>query len=426
MVSTTLASSRATDSSRSNIAGKIVIALLAIMPIVDSLNGITQGAGIQISIGLAYRVVSICVLFIIVGKSIQGGLFRDCLLVMILLSVLSCMHILLGSDIGRELYYLFTWLTFPLFLLVVIEAKQARKICSRDIAALLDFYLWVVPLLLLVPWTLGLGNATYHTGEGYKGFFISTNGVSYYLGILVIYGTWLTVSKFDIKRLVQLGLTIAACLLVGSMSCIFSVVIALVISIVLLIKDNPRKALVRLMAVIVAAGIVWLLAQNLSSELSMIFQRKLFFYASNGGSFIDFLSSGRTQLFAENWSEAFGERPIQTLIIGYGSMARECELDYFDFFLSYGLVGVVGATVIVYYLLHADGGQRAAEYQFLVIYSLAYAGVVGHVFTNAMSSMLFAVIVAHTSESDSDIKRQTILDSAPAKGLRQSAYRRSS
>lgn len=372
----------------------IIIFLFAIMPIMDSINGFFESVGIEFSIGLTYRLATLCILFTIQVRGIlRKKIFIIYCMSMAMFLILMGIHILFGADLVTNIYMLLTWIMFPTYLILAVNAKEKGYFTNVSIQKVLEIYLWIVPLTILIPRLMGLGFTTYTSGHGYKAFYHATNGISFFLGVLIIYMAAKIASNMTVINLVQLVLIVACCFLVGTMVSIGSIAIAFVVYVYITLRDYPNRRIYVLIGIPILLIVGYLAVRHYADELMSAYLRKMYFYKSDiFGSFVDFITSGRTVLFREMWDGVKSENTIFVVIFGQGTGLRACEMDVLDLFLQYGVIGIITYFYLTKKILTYYRKWRTI-FKILIIFSLVYAAIVGHVFSSTLSSTLLVIIM---------------------------------
>ena len=192
-----------------------VILLFSVLPVVDSLNGLLIQWNLP-SIGTAYKmgVLGILCWYVIRNRYFQ----RPVLIAVAAAAGYLCfsvgINLLLSGKLHTPSHPIklgFNILTFG----ALVSLWQGKAISGRSIYRILSNNAWLMIVMILVPYVLGLGNTIYHGGIGYKAFFYSNNELSVALLILFFFCLYRIARKMNLWNLVQFG-GITVCMLLLS------------------------------------------------------------------------------------------------------------------------------------------------------------------------------------------------------------------
>lgn len=403
-------------------ANFVLIALFSAMPLFDSLNGFLLKSGFSstFTVGDLYRLGVIAVMLTYCLRMIK----KEYVLALVTAAAYGLIAILLHAVVVRpseasipsELNMFVQLLLCPLIVFSLLMAVDSGIIETRSIDRILDNLQVIAPLTILVPYIMGLGYSTYSAAEGdlvgYKAFYYATNGISFMLIALFGRAVYRFLSTRSLRGFVLVAINGSALALIGTKATLAMFVIAFLIAIYCIYGDRFLKMLGAFLLLGVVAAIVWIVAEDkIISFLSPILNRWEYFSTSvYRGGIISALTSGRIDQIAAHWGmlESFGNLGI-SLLVGMGdtsSAIRICEMDFFDVFFQFGLIGLLLLFLFLGFILKRAfmaGGNRGFEVCMLVFF-LIYAFVVGHVFNNALSSMVFALfaLIAVTRNNAAD------------------------
>lgn len=235
-----------------------IIALFSIMPLIDSLNGFVIKANINTlgSIGQIYRLSLLVVLFLAAGKRLIRRLFDITIALLVYFFIAGIIHIISGSstEFNVEMSQVYIWGLFPLLVMTMLSLKKRGKITNTDILTCIRNITVIAPLTILIPKILGIGYTTYSSGSGFKAFYYATNGISFVLGVAVIYEMYGLCIDINIKNVIKVVMLMISCVLVGTQACFLSIGIAVILGIYFAFKNNLKKGLRTLL--IVVPGII--------------------------------------------------------------------------------------------------------------------------------------------------------------------------
>lgn len=411
------------DGDRTKVA-KQVITLFSIMPIVDSLNGYLIKASFDaiISIGDIYRGIVIVVLFALWSRRMD----RTHVLALITAGTCGCLAILVHAFFGStsasplaELNDLIQWLFCPLIVFPLVALVGEGAIDRRSLDTMLTNIAWITPLTIVVPYIFGLGYSTYGTSEGfvgYKAFYYATNGVSLLLIGVFAYTLFSLISEFSFRRVVSLVLCGISLVLIGTKSALVMLVLSIFICVFCKYREDMQKLLGGVVIALLVILCVGLLAVQLfGSHLDLLFDRWMYFSRVYSDNILSFLTTGRTDRVPQYANAMLTSgSPVMNFLFGIGDISAEfniCEMDFFDVFFEFGALGFLFLLAFSVYIASPSTKRNTIqEFFFLMIaFILLYSFVVGHVFTNAMSSMVLALFVIglKVSNREEGVDRRT-------------------
>jgi hypothetical protein len=373
-------------------ANVLIITLFNILLLVDSLNGYCLDKGISFPISQALKILLLLLMSFQMLQQISSRI--------ILWSILfySVILILFFSFKVNFLYsqtfaHLFKFLLIPcsyfyfknlIYSNPRLRYKQIIRILKVNTCVL------VVNILLVL---VGLGTKSY-SDIGSKGYFYAANELS---GLLLLFcpcilyyiGRKYTLSS--IKYYVLIGIFLLTVLLLGTKSSIISYVISsFVVSRLLM---NNKKSYLRLYLFgLVIAIIIIILGYRLLNSLGF-WERWAFFY--DKGGILLLLLSGREEYWLEEKSDLL-EGGIGNIIMGLGE-ARTVEMDIFDTFLNYGIIGVTIIYSFFFYLLYRAYQKKnqnswAKVVLFINVMLIIASSLSGHIVFSGMAGPFIALV----------------------------------
>lgn len=378
----------------------VILLLFAALPVVDSVNGILITAELP-SIGQVYKVLllGVLALFVLRSRKLSPGLWvaAACVVGYILLSVAVNVFVL-GQTLPS--------LDFPvklsfnvLQLVLLLSCHRAGYITGRTVDRILNISTWLMCALLLIPYALGLGNAIYKGGIGYKGFFFSNNELSVALLILFYYSLYRTTVTLSVLNVIQLG-GIAVCVLLLNTK---SGMIACALGVVLFIFEYLRKPGARFKWLLVAAvaAALFVAKDFIASQVSSFLTRQQYLHRLYGGSMLETLVSGRTRLLDSALAEFTGSPwlPLRVFIGNGFCSAALVEMDFVDLFFYLGIFGALGAALFVAVIfIHSlpnfrKDGTWVRPLGFLLVVGFSF--VAGHTLFMATSGCYFVLFLCY-------------------------------
>lgn len=376
---------------------RIIIFLFAILPVVDSLNGILITRGLP-SIGTLYKLFTLGVLLVFTLRegSISAPVILSCLGIVMYMaaSIFLNLYIFSGKLINTDfpIKLMFNVLTLAL----LVNCFKVGYIDGESIYTILNINTWLMIVMILVPYALGLGSTIYSGGIGYKAFFYSNNELSVALIILFYFSLYRLARQISILRLVQLGAIMICVLLLNTKSGMAACLAggALFVAEYLLRKDTKFKIpliLVLLLGLYVAKDFI-------IEQVEGFLTRQTFLYGLYGGSMLDTILSGRTFFLEEAWAVlAEGPAFVFRFLFGNGFCSETLvEMDFVDIFFYLGFFGVAGLTGFFAYIFFAGvknfrkDGTLVRPFGFLMV--IGFAFLAGHVFFMATSGCYFVLL----------------------------------
>lgn len=404
-------------------ANNVLIALFSIMPLVDSMNGFLLRGGFSaiLSVGDMYRIGVILVML----TYYCHGIRRSYILALVSVAAYGFISILFHAvairpgeaNVLSEINLLVQLLLSPLLIFSLLMAVSNGTVKRKVFSIILDNLQWVAPLTILVPYVMGLGYSTYSAAEGdlvgYKAFYYATNGISFMLIALFARAVYGFLSARSMRGLIVVLINGAALALIGTKSTLAMLVIAFLIAIYCIYGNKIIKMLTAVIFLGAVGATIWHFASDsILSFLSPILGRWDYFSTSvYQGDIVAALTSGRVNQVATHWKELSTNHSGLSILVGLGDMSdtiRICEMDFFDVFFQFGLIGLLALLLFLCFVMNRArefSGRRGFGTCMLVFF-VAYAFVVGHVFNNALSSMVFSLFtVVAITRNDTEISK---------------------
>lgn len=373
-----------------------IILLFSILPVIDSINGILITRGLP-SIATLYKFLVLGILFLFtlrrgaVEKSLMmGGLLAIMYVVVSILINITCLS---GKPVSMEypIKLIFNILT----LVLILNCIKAGYLSGEGIYTILNFNTWLMIVMILVPYALGLGSRIYTGGLGYKGFFYSNNELSAALIILFYFSLYRLAKKLSLPRIIQL-LAILMCVLLlntksGMATCFVGC--GLFVAEYLLRRDTKYKLLV---VICIAAGLI-VMKDFILAQVQGFMRRQTYLYDMYGGSMLDTLVSGRTFFLENAWvSLKEGPAPVARFLLGNGFCSDILvEMDFIDLFFYLGAIGVSALIIIFVYFFFAAmrnfKKDRTWTLAFGYLMIMGFSFLAGHTLFMATSGCYFVL-----------------------------------
>ncbi|RYM02757.1 hypothetical protein EWH99_11015 [Sporolactobacillus sp. THM7-7] len=414
-----------------NVYEKTFIAFYALIPLVDTFNGFLLLNHIPSPVGQAYRIFVMMIFSLFLLKWGDKKSFYKLFIFISFLYILQCVYFYSGQSI-KGLKYDFSLVTKLIFIILGIETYRClykKELVSRKtIEQILKISLIVFPLTILVPKILGVGFAAYGESGGYSAFYFANNDINIVLIILFVYSLELLfrsirLRKFKLRYLFGFITMIIVTLLIGSKS---SMGLCVLTILVYLFRSLKQNSLVNNMKLFFGIGLsivvmIQVVSRLFQDQMEGIMERNTYFFM-NSSSLLNFLLSSR-DVFLQAAIESLirSEHFLMRFLFGIGPYERnagiggllnirfkEIEMDFFDVFFAFGLVG----TLIIYsYFLsiYLKSGAKTAvgkrylfAYKYIFIAIMAFSTVVGHVLFSALAGSYLSLICAMLIGGDPD------------------------
>ncbi|MBC1501989.1 hypothetical protein HB943_15415 [Listeria weihenstephanensis] len=395
---------------------KIFIFLFAIFPIVDALNGFVLSAGINLPIGVAYRLVCIGFLvFQIARKGFPKKLYTVLSVGFLFCGIISLFiqTIVLQNDLSGLLYDLtnmtkfFLWMLIPYY---VYQRADVLKKTSYEKIFLTISVLFTVGLL--IPYVLGIGNQTYAGSDaGYKAFFFANNDTTIGFIVSATFTGWYLFRQTKetklwtrmLVALLYLGNLLGLLLLGTKTGIVYGVILTIVLLLRFFFFQNRvgtvakwgiGAVIIAVLALVVIQGKAFIL-----ETLSGLLQRLTYFYNLYNGDLVRFITSSRSEFLDSAFHSYTYSGNLMTQLFGYGFSTRVAtwglgdlvEMDFFDVFFSLGIIGlIVTLGLLLFFFITSCKKRNIYSVLFLIL--VLYGAFAGHVLFSALSSTLFGLV----------------------------------
>ena len=378
---------------------ELIVFLLTIMPIIDFINGYFQNTFISL-IGPLYRLILILLSMMVLIKSKNS----EFVLFTFLISGYFLMHdiIYMAMDKNNNSLSVIMDKTVK-YMYVIILSETLCLLVKRNrltitvIDEIFDRLSWLFPVLLFIPKLMGAKNTSMYTESGYKGFFYSGNAVSITMVALLFVSMCFLYKRPCFRNSVRVFLCLTVQLLIGAKTnYIFSALIIgyFALKSINLTRNNNLKTLTTLILLVFCG--FFAIKYCFSDEIAKILARQRYIYSSYNANFIQYLTSNRSIRIDEQLRH-FLSNPFYILFgMGYRQTFDNnfVEMDYFDLLFRYG--ALVTVVLIIYYLTKLREGLRKKDtYLMLYLILQAFATFAGHVFCDAMTGSILALLIAH-------------------------------
>lgn len=391
---------------------KVLILTIGIMPLIDSINGFLM-KNYSISIALAYRAIALlALLYYTYNKSnVKRTIYiSTAILYFVSIALVSALYHNNLKGLTTEL----STASKLIFIIAIVESFKNIICNSNDgevlVEKIIKLNLVLFPLCIIIPMILGVGYDVYH-GAGNKGFFNANNELGIVLSVLFIFALDYLYNKISIKNVFIFLIVTFSMISIGSKIGLVAPIIITVIYFIKSIINLNRK--IKFTMLIIATSIIVILIVNIlfSDMLVVLMERQIWLYTNIvENSLIFLILSGRNiMLSIINANLVQSNNILFKILFGYGIYNKEkiislgygaenlkpIEMDFFDAFYSYGIVGVF---IIYGYLLHhfvkyksLSGNGFKYTLSFITIIVLGFFS--GHVFWGAMAGSMLGIVM---------------------------------
>lgn len=410
---------------------RLYILIFAIAPLIDSMNGYFLKGGFEgsLTIGSIYRMV----LILFVACAVIGHLSKRnfiCLSIIIGYFIFACIiqkvSGINSKSLLSEVQNLMQWgLIFVLFF-SYSDLYTDKVLRNKEIEIIFSVWELLVPLTLIIPYVLGIGYNTYYD-TGYKGFYYSTNALTYFLIILYTFSIDRLLKRITIIKLLKVYMIGYSLAMLGTKSGYVAIVVIPIICASMRMKDIFTKFKLKnvslskkqvkiysvyLMFIIISLlGIAKLFTITYSSQIQKIISRHTYFWGKSS-SLISFITTGRSDRISDfnSYIKESGSYLLR-LIFGSGTSIKTdvgvIEMDYFDAFFMFGLIGTcifIAFSIYVYMFREKENRVECIAY----ILTIAYSFLGGHVWNNAFATTCFAMVCAKLISKKKCMKKYRI------------------
>lgn len=372
---------------------KLWCVLLSISPIIDMLTGFCKLTGVGIeNLSLIYKMIVFFIgVYICVHRHYKRIVF-GCALCMFI--SISCIWHMIGvnrfflvvTDIGSYIKLIY-------FIIVYYVFKELNKTSKKVLLEQTEnFYLYFVPLSIIIPKIFGIGFYTYKGIEsGYKGFYFGGNGINILLVLLMLLSGYKLIKTKTLLHFIILLGNIIANMLIGTKTSILSI-----ICLILFFLLSERKFLTKtqkiILIVVFTLLILGFLIMN-SEFFEAIFLRIKWEFRRVDGNYIDFITNSRIRQGMPFFIKKIKNRSFFLNILlgtGFAEYVDVLEMDYMDILLHNGIVMLI---IISGFCLARFNKTRSTFIKYAEILAFGYAFFAGHLMYSPMGSVVLSFLL---------------------------------
>jgi len=377
--------------------------------LIDSINGFFLLHGSHLPVSQAYKLLLIVVVILRLSY-MSRNLFLTVLFFLIYTIVqIYLSMIIFQSSTGETVGYLTNIFKFLLF---VFSFLYFNKLLSLDLSIIQNIrniltFNFVVVIFNLVLGLAGYGFPVYsiEDGEvsiGVKGFFFAGNEIS---GVFIILSSLMIAFYLPkIKKpfyaytalfvLFLFSATLATKTAIGGVFLISIVAVYLRKKYLDKTKIDLKNIFTLFFAVTsISSGLIYFFLQ------SAAFQRMSYYY-ENLSNILKFVLSGRDAFLSREWAVFTSKNSPVNFIIG-GGRYISVEMDFFDTFFSYGIVGIIIVYGFYFYIIYFATKtffKSNKDFFGIVVYltvslMLLQGFVAGHVIYSGMAGAFHGILL---------------------------------
>lgn len=324
------------------------------------------------------------------------------------------------SSILNEIQYLFKIFYFPILLVSLYSLRDNIKISKMTLYTTLLIYL----LLIFVPILFGVGYKSYEiTKVGTLGFFNSANEISGIISILtpIIFIIFAN-EKNIIKSLIFTIIYLIVILTIGTKTPFLALIITVFLSLVYLwiknIKNKNYKIVFYSFICLFISIITFILIishtnfyKNIKTHLDYLKIDNVNEVFDNKKMIDQFIFSGRLT-FLHNKSKIYKNSSLYEKLFGIGlaNNTKLIEIDYFDIFYSFGIIGFIAIFLTIIFIFYKilKNKQKLTYERYMLLLSFAYIIILsfftGHILTSPSVALIsLAIIISLNKKSKRDL-----------------------
>ena len=324
------------------------------------------------------------------------------------------------SSILNEIQYLFKVIYFPILLASLYSLRDKIKISKMTLYTTLFIYL----LLIFVPILFGVGYKSYEiTKVGTLGFFNSANEISGIISILtpIIFIIFVS-EKNIIKSLIFTIIYLIVILTIGTKTPFLALIITVFLTLIYIwiknIKNKNYKIVFYSFICLLIYIITFILIishtnfyKNIKTHLDYLKIDNVNEVFENKKMINQFIFSRRLT-FLQNKSKIYKNSSIYEKLFGIGlaNNTKLIEIDYFDIFYSFGIVGFITIFLTIIFIFYKilKNKQKLTYERYMLLLSFAYIIILsfftGHILTSPSVALIsLAIIISINKKNKRDL-----------------------
>ena len=298
----------------------------------------------------------------------------------------------------NSIYHIFKYDYIIILLLAIynLYTKENKKIGTNIINITLLSY----SLVLIIAKITNTAFDSYEIAKvGTIGWFNSANEISAIISIIVPYLFINIKSKKDYSYMITIILSLIGALLIGTRTPIIIFAICILYFLISkLIKDIKNKTVKTKylipICILILIGIILIpitpLYKNMIIHIKYLGLKSPFEIFTNFKTFDHFIFNRRLT-FLINLNKKFLNSSIVTILFGMKYIAKTVEMDLFDIFFRYGVIGILVLIGVIAYLIKKIKTNNKTNYLPIIVL-LIVSFLSGHVLLSP-NVLLIAVVV---------------------------------
>ncbi len=417
----------------------LIIALFLLMsPFIDLATGVClHYFQINLTIGIILRVIfliSMCIIALFIYKRKELLPAYMAIILFMILHLIGVFVYKNGVGLFTEVQNLVKVFYFPILFLSFYSIREEIHTSKLTLFTVLFLYLF----LIFVPTVLQIGYKTYEiTKSGTLGFFNSANEISGIISLLTpILFYVLSTSRKIFPKILLMAMYLIVILMMGTKTPLLSFCITVGLSLsyywVMCIKKKKYKPIAySLGAVIVGVTALCLILprtnfyKNIEVHLEFLKINSIHEVFEHKETIDHFIFSQRLTFF-HNKALIYKEAPLYEKLFGIGYLRngqeiKQIEMDYFDIYYNYGIIGFILFFGISLYVLYKilekkptkDYERFMTEASVLLIFFLAF--FTGHILTTPSVGIICILIMISLNKNK--VKQVIIIREKDSKDL---------
>ncbi len=385
---------------RKKIYADILFAMLYIGTLIDNFVGYQMRVSRNENlISKAYRLIIFIFLVYIISMSkrkrnsftvlLIGGMF------------LPFIHVLTNGTVKgvtTDCLYIIKML-YPIALIYALcVLVNLEHVNIYDIDKYLYIISWIYPLSIIIPYVLGVGFKAYKN-SGFSGYYAAGNEISIILSVMFIIQMEYMYKKFSLFSVVGVLIAALSTILTGTKAGLIVVVGGVLCYFFRKDKNVLKKNVYRILAIVIAIIVIYIIVNVLGSELSANIDRLRFKYNQLNNNITNFMFSNRNteimpsiKRLVENPIRLFFGEGFYGQIYIYAKNNGLIEMDFFDSLVQNGIF--YSLAIWKFYLknfLYSKDCTRK-NYKLAGILMILYSFMAGHTLCSSNTGGVLAVL----------------------------------
>ncbi|MCU5095061.1 O-antigen ligase family protein [Bacillus wiedmannii] len=410
---------------------KILYYLLSITLLIDFINGIFT----ELPIGETYRILVLAIAsFFIFKVNVRDLMYIFLMFCYVCInSLISYTDTINQFGLTFDLKMSLKAIYFIVLFKVIRSLYKANKFKLNTIKKIILNNLYYTPFLFLISYVLGIGKTSYENQSlGFKGTFMSLNSINVALLVLFIFALdGLLRNKNKLKWLFTLICITIPMILLGTKSSLIFIGFVPVLYIIINMKFKINIKLSKLVLyywsfIFVSLALMLFIYMDVDtpeSYVDQLLQRQQYLFENR--DLMSYVLSGRNWLLETGSNIFFADSNFINVLFGVGyfnihnaiavawqmdwNAVRPIELDFFDIFFSYGVIGILltyGYFSFYFFKGFKNFKNKLAQPYFVTLVTLLIFSLLGgHVFLEAISSTFLGLCLAGWHISGEVIKK---------------------